>query len=339
MTEKHYGGNSSIPAPKDSADNKMQNKNPQLLKKEKQLEKSLTEENLSEEKIKKLIKAGEIAKKAKNFASELIKPNMPLLEIAEKIENEIIKLGGKPAFPVNLSINEVAAHSTPAHNDEQKANGLLKIDLGVHIDGFVADTALSLDLEDSSENKILIETAERCLKKAIDIFSRDEELRKVGEIIEKTAKSAKLQPIINLSGHSIEEYNLHSGLNVPNYNDNRNIKIKDGTYAIEPFVTDGTGKVMDGKPSGIYSIKKVIPVRDNFARELLAYIIETYKTLPFCSRWLIKKFGTRTLIAIKRLEESGSLHNYAQLIEQSRKKVAQAEHTIVITKNKKIVTT
>lgn len=339
MTEKHYGGASSAPAPKNQNQANKKNTQEKIKSEEKSNNNPSSNSGITKEQIERLIKAGDIAKKAKHFARELIKPNMPLLEIAEKIEAEIIKLGGKPAFPVNLSINEIAAHATPAYNDEQKAHGLLKVDLGVHIEGFVADTALSIDLENSVENKKLIETAEHCLQKAIEIFSRNEELKKVGEIIEKTAKSANLQPIINLSGHSIDEYNLHSGLNVPNYNNNSNIKIEEGVYAIEPFITSGAGKVIDGKSSGIYSVEKILPVRDNFARELLAHIIETYKTLPFCSRWLVKKFGTRALIAIKRLEESGSLHSYAQLVEQSRHKVAQAEHTIIITKNEKVVTT
>lgn len=337
MTEKHYGGASSIPSPKNMT-NKAQNKNQQSIK-EKQNEKDYSENKLTEEQIKTLKKAGEIAKEAKQFARELIKPQMLLLEIAEKIEANIIELGGKPAFPVNLSINEIAAHSTPSYNDEQKAHGLLKVDLGVHIDGLVADTAFSLDLENSEENKRLIHTAEECLKKGVAVFNLNNELKKVGEAIEKTAKSANLQPIINLSGHSIDEYNLHAGLNVPNYNNNNISKIGEGVYAIEPFVTAGVGKVIDGKPSGIYSLEKMSPVRDSFAREVLAYILTEYKTLPFCSRWLVKKFGTRAIIALKRLEEANCLHQYPYLVEQSRQKVAQAEHTIIITKKDKIVTT
>lgn len=339
MTEKHYGGSSKISAPKIADKNKLQ-KSQNIIREDNEGEGNSEKKGiLSREEIEKLKKAGEIAKKAKQFARELIKPQMPLLEIAEKIEAKIFELGGKPAFPVNLSINEIAAHATPSYNDEQKAYGLLKVDLGVHIDGFVADTALSIDLENSEENKKLIETAEQCLQKAISVFDYDLELKKIGFVIEETAKLKNLQPIINLSGHSIDKYNLHSGLNVPNYNNNSNVKIKEGIYAIEPFITTGAGKVIDGKSSGIYSVEKVLPVRDNFARELLVAILEEYKTLPFCSRWLVKKFGTRALMAIKRLEEVNCLHSYAQLIEQSRKPVAQAEHTIIITEREKIVTT
>jgi len=104
----------------------------------------------------KIKKAGKIAKEAKEYAKSFIKKDMPLLEIAEKIENKIMELGGKMAFPTNLSINEIAAHYTPTYNDETKAHGLLKVDLGVHIDGWTADTAFSIDLENSEENKKFI---------------------------------------------------------------------------------------------------------------------------------------------------------------------------------------
>ena len=101
----------------------------------------------------KIIKAGKIASQVRENARQFIKKGMPLLEIAEKIENEIVKLGGKPAFPTNLSINEIAAHYTPSYDDKTIATGLLKIDLGVHINGYIADTAFSMDLENSEKNK------------------------------------------------------------------------------------------------------------------------------------------------------------------------------------------
>ncbi len=294
---------------------------------------------LTQDQINKLKNAGEIAKQAKHLAREITKQGIPLLEIAEKIEAKIIELGGKPAFPTNLSINEIAAHSTPSYNDETKAHGLLKIDLGVHIDGFVADTALSLDLENSKENQDLIKAAEEARDKAIDEFSIGKQLKQIGKIIEKTIKSHGFQPIINLSGHSIDKYDLHSGITIPNYDNAQEYELEEGAYAVEPFATSGHGKVRDGKPSGIYVIEKEVQVRDSFAREVLVYIKETYNTLPFCSRWIVKKFGTRALIALKRIEEAGIVHHYAQLVEISKKPVAQAEHTIILTKKEKIVTT
>lgn len=337
MTEKQYSGATSHGF-KEKAEGKMtQSLNvPSSKKKKESAEEQIETENIE---LTKLKQAGEFAKQVKDYARAIIKPKTPLLEIAEKIENKILELGGKPAFPVNLSINEIAAHFTPSYNEISTAHGLLKVDIGVHVDGFTADTAFSLDLEDNNENKKLIEAAESALKEAIEKISYNIPLKEIGKSIETAIVKFGFQPIINLSGHSIEQYELHSGITIPNHNNSQEFKLPEGTYAIEPFATSGTGKVIDGKPSGIYKLEKEGSVRDSFAREVLSYIKEEYKSLPFCSRWLVKKFGTRALIALKRIEEAGLLHQYPQLVEQNRKPVAQAEHTVVITKTEKIVTT
>ena len=294
---------------------------------------------MNKEQIDKLKRAGEIAKQVKDFARLIVKKNVHLLEIAEKIDEKIIELGGKPAFPVNLSINEIAAHSTPSPLDETKASGLLKVDVGVHIDGYVADSAFSVDLENSGQNKKLIEAAESALQKAMDISMIGTTMREVGFVIEKIILSYGFQPIRNLSGHSIGLYDLHSGLTVPNHDNHSEIRLKEGVYAIEPFATSGHGRVIDGKPSGIYHLEKSGNVRDAFAREVLKYIKEEYKTLPFCIRWLHKKFGSKAIIAMKRIEEAGLVHHYSQLVEADRKPVAQAEHTIVLSEKGNFIST
>ena len=180
---------------------------------------------ITQEQIEKLTQAGNIAKQVKTFARELIKPQILLLEIAEKIEEKIAELGGKPAFPTNLSINEIAAHCTPTHNDQTKAEGLLKVDIGVQIEGYIADTAFSIDLENSDENKSLINAAEAGLAAALKTISLNVPVRKIGSAIETEIKSHKFQPIVNLSGHKIELYNLHSGLTVPNSDNFQEIQI------------------------------------------------------------------------------------------------------------------
>ena len=287
----------------------------------------------------KIIQAGEIAKQVVAFAKNLIKPGMPLLEIAEKIEQQIKDLGGEPAFPVNLSINEIAAHYTPTHDDTTTATGLLKVDLGVHIDGWVADTAFSLDLEGNTENKSLIETVENCLKNALKIAKLDIPTNEIGKEIYRTAISNNMNPIVNLSGHEIDRYDLHAGITIPNIDDKKNIKLHQGVYAIEPFVTFGNGRVHDGKPSGIYNLLDSKNVRSPTAREILTYIIDNFGNLPFCERWLVKEFGAKAKLALRELEIQGNLHQYPQLIEDSKRKVAQAEHTILLKDDEVIVTT
>lgn len=287
----------------------------------------------------KILQAGEIAKQVKAYARTIVKPKTPLLELAEKIETKIVELGGKPAFPCNLSINNIAAHYTPSHDDTTLAHGLLKVDFGVHIDGWVADTSLSFDLENSKENQKLIDVAEKALAKAQENFKEGVNLSQIGDLIKKEIESHGFSPIINLSGHSMEEYNLHAGITIPNFDDGKDVKIQKGLYAIEPFATTGSGRVHDGKPSGIYQLREKKNVRSPIAREVLEFIAKEYQTLPFCSRWVVKKLGTKALFGLKQLEDNGNLHHYAQLVETQESKVSQAENTILVSEDEVKVTT
>ncbi|MBA7660243.1 Methionine aminopeptidase 1 [subsurface metagenome] len=285
---------------------------------------------------KKILEAGKIASEVRKYARTIVKKDVSLLEIAEKIEAKIEELGGKPAFPVNLSIDNISAHYTPSHDDKTLAHGLLKVDFGVHIDGWIADIAFSIDLE---ENKKLIKASEKALENALKIVKKETSTDEIGDIISKTIESYGFSPIINLSGHSMEQYDLHSGISLPNINDKKDIKLKEGVYAFEPFATTGSGKVHEGKPSGIYELRETKNVRNPISREVLELIKKEYNTLPFCSRWLVKKLGTRALFGLKQLENNGNLHQFAQLVEVVGSKVSQAEQTILISEDKVIVTT
>ena len=287
----------------------------------------------------KITKAGEIAKQVKEYIKLLIVKDTPLLEIAEKIENKIIELRGNPAFPTNLGINEIVAHYTPSHDDKTLAHGLLKIDFGVHIDGWIADTAFSIDLENSEENKKLIEASEKSLENAIKIVKEKIVASEIGKVVQETIESYGFSSIINLSGHEMKQHELHAGITIPNFDDKKNVQLDKGAYAIEPFATTGGGRVRDGKPSGIYILIDSKNVRSPIAREVLQYITEEYQTLPFCSRWLVNKFGTRALLGLNQLQTNGNLHHFEQLIESSGAKVSQAEHTIIIEKGSVTVTT
>jgi len=284
-------------------------------------------------------KAGKIASEVKKYARQFIKPRMSLLDIAEKIEAKIEELGGKLAFPVTLAINEIAAHATPASDSEEEAQGLLKVDIGVHIKGAIADTAFSLDLSEKGEYKKLIEASEKALDNATGKIKKGVTLSEVGSAIQDAITKEGFSPIRNLSGHQLGEYLVHAGLTIPNCENNTLTKIEEGAYAIEPFATTGTGIVYDGGKSGIYRLEKEAGVRDSMARKIYQFILEEYQSLPFCERWLTKKFGSRTRIALIFLEKAGILHQYAQLIEKAHAPVSQAENTVLITKDKTEITT
>ena len=288
--------------------------------------------------IDKILKAGKIAQELRRYAREIVLKDRNLYEIAVLIDDKISELGAKPAFPVNLSMNEIAAHYTPSYGDTGLAHGLLKIDIGIQVDGYIADTAFSVDLDGLEENKKLIEAAESAV--SVSEFAIDKRLTEIGASISKTITAKGFNPIVNLSGHSIERFVIHAGWTVPNYDSGQKDVLEEGLYATEPFVTNGHGRVRDGKPSGIYRINSDSgAVRDRFAREVLNWIADEFKTLPFASRWIWKKFGARGLLALKQLEQVGLLYQYPQLVEVSGGKVAQAEHTVLLANDKKYITT
>lgn len=294
---------------------------------------------MNNQEIENYRKAGEVAKKVKIYAREIIEPGCSLLNLAEKIESKILELGGKCAFPVNLCIDDIAAHYTPNHDDKTTAEGLLKIDIGVHIDGAIADTAFSIDLANLDENKKLIRASDTALKEAQETLKEGIELWKIGDAIQKKIEASGFSPIRNLCGHSLGEYTIHAGTTIPNCNNNSNQKITEGAYAIEPFATSGLGLVYEGKPSGIYRLEEKKAIRDPVAREILNYILEEHKTLPFCERWIYKKFGSRSLLALHLLEQAGILHQYAQLVEKGHGKVSQSENTVILTDGKSEILT
>jgi methionyl aminopeptidase len=283
--------------------------------------------------------AGEIAKQVVAYAKSIIKPDIALLEIAQKIEAKIHELKAIPAFPVNLSIDDIAAHYHPDLNDTTKASGLLKIDIGVTINGYIADTAFSIDLTKNQEHKELIQASEQALQEAIKILDTNPTLNQIGQTIQQTIESQGFSPVINLSGHALKQHDLHSGVTIPNYANNNENKLEPGAYAIEPFATTGEGKIYEGPASNIFSIIEPKNTRNPTARKIIDYVWDKYKMLPFSLREMQEKFGAMARFALKQLEQEKTIHNYPQLIETSHKPVSQAEHTIIINKDKIEVTT
>ncbi len=279
-------------------------------------------------------KISEKGKEVFSYARALIKKDAKILDIAEKIEKKVKDMKLSFAFPVNISCNEIAAHYSPQANDETKLNGLVKLDIGLMKDGYICDMAESFDLTDDKRFSDLIEASKNALNNAVKKAKAGATLSEIGNAIHQAITSKGFSPIVNLCGHELEKYNLHSGLTIPNYDNKNETELEENqVIAVEPFATTGVGIVQDGKPSGIYNLIQRRPVRDALARQILDFIDKEYKTLPFCSRWIVNEFGSRAVFSLRILEQSEILHQYSQLVEKSKQPVSQAEHTILIRKN------
>ncbi|MBD3186181.1 type II methionyl aminopeptidase [Candidatus Bathyarchaeota archaeon] len=291
------------------------------------------------------MKAGSVNAKATELARSLIKPGASLIEIATKVEACIKENGVGLSFPVNISINNCAAHYSPPIDDASilPDEGIVKIDVGGHVDGYISDHAISVDI-DNSGGKIrkLIDTSERALEAAIKQFKPGNDVLQVGAVIEKTIKNAGFLPIRNLGGHSLEQFVLHSGTFVPNVGSGQSYIIKEGdAFAIEPFATDGAGFVVDGPEWYIFRFKKRPKRQVSFQlKMMIEKIRKNYNNLPFSPRWLHGITKKATIDgAIKKLISLDVLEGYKILMEHKGGKVSQAEHTVIVNESNAEITT
>jgi len=289
------------------------------------------------EALEKFRASGKILRETREEMRNFVRVNMPIMQVCEKAEALILEKGGKPAFPCNVSINEVAAHYTSPPNDEQRIpeKAVVKVDIGVHVDGYVTDTAFTACF--NPEYDIMVNAAEAALQSAIDNLHGDMAISKIGAMIEKTIKNRGFKPIANLTGHSVGRYLIHAGTSIPNVMQLSFAKVKAGeVFAIEPFVTlpDAVGRVENSSEITIFRLVKAISVKNPYAKQLLKFIEENFRTLPFAERWLkgaVPKEQHRE--AFKELLKTKAVMGYPVFVEVSRKPVTQAEHTVLITEN------
>lgn len=298
--------------------------------------------------IQDYIKAGKGVIAAKKLARKLTEPGISFLEIANKCEAEIIKNGCGLSFPTNISLNEIAAHYSPPIDDQTivPEKGLLKIDIGSHFNGYIADSAFTINIDEDPKLQNYVEAAKEALEAAIEIFNPGVKLYELGEVIAEKIINRGLRPITNLGGHELKQYDLHAGPFIPNYKDPiHNQVLKPGdAYACEPFATSGVGKVENGREAYIYRLAKKI--KKNMSYEHLAYMNKMEKSfnhLPFSPRWIESNNLIPKNIIQRTLETflgKKILDKYQILLEKSREPVAQEEHTIILDlEGNKIVTT
>lgn len=303
--------------------------------------------------IESYIESGKIASKIREDASKMIKEGALAIDIVEYVESEILKSGAQIAFPCNLSINEVAAHYTSPAGDETviHAGDMLKLDLGAMIDGYIADTAVTIIADGNIDERYtqdeinlheeIVEASAAGLEAAIATARAGVEISKIGAAVHEAISEYKLNPIFNLMGHSLEQYNLHAGISIPNYDNHDNYVLEEGqAVAIEPFATNGEGYINDAPGHYIYSYMANKPFRMKSTQRVLKYIQQHHRYVPFSGRWITNEFGERKgAIALKQLSEAMAAYPYAPLREKQDYFVSQKEHTLIIEKEGCTVTT
>ena len=297
-----------------------------------------------DEMISKYTKAANIFMEIEPILTQIVVKRAKILDIAEKIEDEIIKRGGKPAFPVNIAIGDIAAHYTP--NPEEKTvipeDKIIKIDIGVHVDGYICDAARSFYFGGDDEKKRMIEVAKNAVDKAISMLKAGVDLAEIGGAIEDLVKEAGFKVVRNLHGHKLEKWVVHGDKEFPVVaGAERTIAEENEVYAIEVFVTNGDGEVRTTDDIRIYSLISLeklprrIPLHVKVARQVFRWIQKERRTLPFSLRWVAKVFGIGSAkLALASLTRLGLLLVYPVLKETKEgSDIAQWEETVLVTKN------
>ena len=298
------------------------------------------DEEEKKNKIESLTKAGTISKEIKSFIKPQIKTGVNIFNLIEEAEVKIVDLGGNCAFPINVSINNIAAHYTsPIKEDNLTINelDLVKVDLGVHVEGYIVDTAFSVNFSDDKALENIIQATEVAVEAAKMMAKPQVNTREIGKKIEEIVRGFKYNPIKELGGHQIERWTVHGKKTLPELGSQHGDTMEEGdVFAIEIFASTGEGSVHRTSAAQIYELNPYVgrvPLRRKSSKQILGIINKQYKTLPFAERWLAKEFRMGVGFGLQELVQQGKLHVHNVLAEKKGVYIAQSEETIIITED------
>jgi methionyl aminopeptidase len=287
--------------------------------------------------------SGIITHEVRGVVRSKLRVGMTYLDVCLLVEKEIKSRGGEAAFPVGIGVNQVTAHYAPQEGDASAIGegDLVKVDFGVHLDGYVTDTAVSLTF--NPEHNLMLEATERALQAAIAAAKKEARAGEIGREIHREAARFGFKTIQNLTGHTVDRWVVHAGKSIPNlYMAGLQSLKKGDVFAIEPFVTLGSaaGYVVNSPSRTIFSLvarkKTGVLELDKFADR----VWDERKTLPFTPRWYADEFGSDRLNGIlEKLLSKKVLRAYPTLVEASGSPVAQFEETMALEEGGLVVLT
>jgi methionyl aminopeptidase len=298
---------------------------------------------MTPETIQNILKAGKIASQVRReTAAKLQTPGYSYLKAMDEAEQRIIKLGGQIAW-AQMAINDVAAHYCPTEDDQSisQEGQLIKVDIGVHLNGYLADNAMTIEVGTTKQYKDHIKAAQNALKAAIKLVRPGLPIWQLGEAQMSEAQALGLTTVKNLSGHTIEQYRVHGGISIPSYNNKDKTELEENTQiAIEPFVTEGTGLIKEKGQATIFMVEKQRSTRSLYGQRILNHPqVKAQNGFPFTTRWLTNSLGkSPTLLGLKQLQQDGIIKAYPPLAEISKGMVAQFEHSMIVGDKTKVYT-
>ena len=286
------------------------------------------------------IKVGKIHAEVCNKTKPLVKAGISILELTKKIESFIQEYPEVSlSFPVNIQLNNEVHYTAVVDDKRMISNGdLIKVDIGLHIDGYIADGAFTVSLNKDYDD--MVEFTEKALKKAISDLKPGMKLSVIGERLDEVIKDSKYKLIRNLMGHQLNQWELHSKKSILVHGNSSDNKLEPGeAYAVEIFVTDGLGMIKSSQNAYIYALAKYLsPIRDQRIRNLYKKIFDKRRCFPFSERYILEYLKISKLDFFS-LKKSGNIVEYPLLLELPNSKIAQFEDVIYVDNDKVIIPT
>jgi methionyl aminopeptidase len=207
----------------------------------------------SQREIDTMARAGRVVADTLALMQESIRPGVTTGELDRIAEDFIRSHGGRPTFKgyrgypaaICASPNAMVVHGIPGGYTLDEGD-ILSVDVGVTLDGFVADSAWTFPVgEISAEADRLLEVCERALFAAIDQVRPGNEIGDLSEAVQRTTEEAGYSIIRSLVGHGVGR-SMHEDPQIPNFvGSYRGPQLREGmTLAIEPMITVGGPNVV-----------------------------------------------------------------------------------------------
>jgi methionyl aminopeptidase len=327
-----------------------------------------SERLLLDTEVRDLRRAAEAHRQVRGFLRDnnIMRPGMRLYDIAEQIEaaSRHFSAGGPDdegslssgvAFPTGLSINHIAAHDSAMGPSDMRtlgADDVMKVDIGVHVNGRIIDSAWTVHHNDKFDP--LIETVREATYAGIRAAGVDVHILDIGDAVEEVLDAGEIsldgrdpvpiRAIRNLNGHSIGPYRIHAGKTVgitrstmsaeDRARDPRNRMEEGELYAIEVFASTGKGYCAEAGECSHYMMDydaAHVPLRLPSAKRVLSIIRKEYGTLAFSSRDLQRVAGdTKVMGGLRCLVDAGIINMYPPLVDEKGCYTAQFEHTLIL---------
>lgn len=259
------------------------------------------------------------------------------------------------AFPTCLSVNNCVCHFSPTKNDADytlKSEDVVKIDLGVHIDGFIAVAAHTVVIGATKENKITGRKADVVLaaywagQAALRLLKPGNKNNQITETVQKIADAYKCKPIEGMLSHQLKQSKIDGDKTIiQNPNDAQKKEHEEcefglyEVYAMDVLISTGVGigKEQDTKVAIFQRTEENYQLKLKASRVFYAEVKNKYPSMPFNLRYFEEE--TKARMGVVECVSHKLIDPFQVLYEKSNEVVAQFKYTVLLTPNRTSIIT